>query len=83
MAEPKEPAAPVKPEINNEQLALSVLHTDANGDVLSELSLTYPTLNNALANRMQLDIVDAVTKVVEPYARAKAQALGQPWPEPK
>jgi len=83
MAEPKEPVAPVKPEIDNERLSLSIRHTDVDGKVLSDLSLTYPTLNNALANRLQLDIVNALVRVIEPYAREKAQALGQPWLEPK
>ena len=74
-------AEPVKSEIDNERLLLSIRHSDVNGNVLSELSLDYPMLNNALANKMQLDIVMAISRVVEPYARAKAQALGQPWPE--
>jgi len=74
-------AEPVKSEIDNERLLLSIRHSDVNGNVLSDLSLDYPMLNNALANKIQLDIVAAIVKVVEPYARAKAQALGQPWPE--
>ena len=83
MAEPKEPAAPVKPEINNEQLALSIRHVDVDGKVLSDLSLTYPTLHNAVANKLQLDIVDALMRVIEKYAQAKAKLIGQDWPEPK
>ena len=74
-------AEPVKSGIDNERLLLSIRHSDVNGNVLSDLSLDYPMLNNALANKIQLDIVAAIVKVVEPYARAKAQALGQPWPE--
>ena len=83
MAEAKEPTVSVKSEIENERLSLSIRHIDVDGKVLSDLSLTYPTLNNALANKLQLDMVDAIARVVEKYAQAKAQAIGLDWPWPK
>ena len=55
-----------------EKLELVITHTDGNGDVLNTLALTYPTMDNATANRCQIDIVRAIACLAEEWSKEKA-----------
>ena len=65
----------------SEPLHISIEHHDSAENKISALTLDYPTMTNAQANKFQLDLVAAITALVERYAKAKAQANGEPWPE--
>ena len=67
--------------MTGEHLHISIEHHDSAENKLSALTLDYPTMTNAQANKFQLDIVAAIAGIVERYAKAKAQANGEPWPE--
>ena len=58
-------------EERTETFELTMMHTDEGGNVLNTLVLTYPTLSNLLANKMQLDILKAITEVAEGWALRK------------
>jgi len=66
---------------HNESLMIRIEHTGADGNPLSVFELAYPTMDNATANALQLSVVKSMANVIEQFARSKADALGQPWPE--
>ncbi len=65
----------------SEHLHISIEHHASDETKISALTLDYPTMTNAQANKFQLDIVAAIASIVERYAKAKAQANGETWPE--
>lgn len=67
--------------MNNETVRVIIEHDDAKGNRLSTLHLSYPTMDNAAANRFQLDLVEETLKVLRGYAKTKAKALELDWPE--
>ena len=64
-----------------ESLSIVIQHDDSEGVTLSTLTIDYPKIDNATANSLQLDIIEAITGVVRGYAKAKASALKQTFPE--
>ena len=58
----------------NDTLTISITQVD--GDkVLSELTLSYPNLPNAIANIMQLQIVDTIRALTQSWSEAKAAGI--------
>lgn len=55
----------------DETLTITMIHCDGNGDIFSTLELVYPTLDNNSANLMQIDLVRALTDVVEQWNKSK------------
>ena len=67
--------------MTGEHLHISIEHHDSAENKLSSVTIDYPSMPNATANKLQLDLVAAIAGVVERYAKAKAQANGEQWPE--
>ena len=65
----------------SEHLHISIEHHDSNENKISAVTIDYPTMTNAMANKFQLDLVSAIAGIVERYARDKAQLNGEQWPE--
>ena len=58
----------------NDTLTISIVQKD--GDkILSELTLSYPNLPNAIANIMQLQIVDTIRALTQSWGEAKAAGI--------
>jgi hypothetical protein len=58
--------------------SLEILMTQReNGEIVSTLALDYPSLENAAANVLSLDLVDAISAVIEKWAGAKAAMTGE------
>lgn len=58
--------------------SLEILMTQReDGAVVSTLALDYPSLENATANVLSLDLVDAISAVIEKWAGAKASMTGE------
>ena len=55
----------------DETLIITMIHSDGDGEILSTLELGYPTLDNNVANLMQIDLVRALTDVVEQWNKSK------------
>jgi hypothetical protein len=55
----------------NDTLTITVFQKDGE-NVLSELTLSYPNLPNAVANAMQFQIVDAIRALTQTWSDAKA-----------
>lgn len=60
----------------NNSLTITVQQKEA-GEVLSTLTLDYPSLENASANVLSMDLVDAISATVEKWGAAKAQLIGE------
>jgi hypothetical protein len=67
--------------MSNETVRIIIEHDDAEGNRLSTLHLTYPTMDNVVANVLQLDLVEGLAKQLRGYSKDKAKALGLVWPE--
>jgi hypothetical protein len=55
-------------------LTISIVQEDGE-KTLSELTLSYPNLPNAVANAMQLQIVDAIRALTQSWGEAKAAGI--------
>jgi hypothetical protein len=53
------------------------LTQEEDGAVVSELTLDYPSLENATANVLSMDLVQAVSGVAEKWSAAKAAMIGE------
>ena len=65
----------------SEHLHISIEHHDSAENKISAVTIDYPSMPNATANKLQLDLVAAIAGVIERYARDKAQLNGEHWPE--
>jgi len=61
------------------EITLVLVHTDEDGKVLSrhEQTTAYPQMTNAIANRLQFGVIDAVENVPRSYAKMKAEQRGE------
>ena len=60
----------------NNSLTITLEQTE-DGAVLSTLTLNYPSLENATANVLSQDLVDAIQAVTEKWGEAKAALIGE------
>ena len=58
----------------NDTLTVAIVQMDGE-KTLSELTLSYPNLPNAVANAMQLQIVDTIRALTQSWSDAKASGV--------